>query len=54
MEVYNIENGNGPWDIASHCQFSKDWAYHWAVWKDVDGDGLIDCITARLKIKLLQ
>ena len=39
--------------IASHCQFSKDWAYHWAVWKDVDGDGLIDCITARLKVKLL-
>ena len=47
LEVYNIENGNGPWDIASKSQDGKDWAYHWAIWKDVDNDGLEDCITAR-------
>ena len=47
MEVYNIENGNGPWDIASESQDGKDWAYHWAIWKDVDADGLMDVITAR-------
>ena len=45
MEVYNIENGMGPWNIASRS--ASDWAYHWAIWKDVDGDGLKDCITAR-------
>ena len=49
MEVYNIENGNGPWDIASASQDGKDWAYHWAIWKDVDADGLLDVITARYR-----
>ena len=37
----------GPWDIAKESQDGKDWAYHWAIWKDVDNDGLEDCITAR-------
>jgi len=50
LEVYNIENGNGPWDIASKSQDGKDWAYHWAIWKDVDNDGLEDCITARFHV----
>jgi len=48
MEVYNIENGMGPWNIASRS--ASDWAYHWAIWKDVDGDGLKDCITARFSV----
>lgn len=47
LEVYNIENGMGPWDIAKESQDGKDWAYHWAIWKDVDNDGFEDCITAR-------
>merc|ERR1711936_87548 len=53
LEVYNIENGMGPWDIASKSHKptdSQDWAYHWAIWQDVDGDGLMDCITARFHV----
>ena len=54
MEVYNIENGQGPWDIASNSHERKDWAYHWAVWKDIDADGLMDCVTARYTLKSMD
>ena len=51
--MYNIENGAGPWNIASASTERKDWSYHWAIWKDIDADGLKDCMTARYFIALV-
>lgn len=48
LEVYNEESYSGPWDIASKSD--RDWSYHWLVWHDVDADGLLDVMTARLKV----
>ena len=46
LEVYNEETLEGPWNIASGD--SKGWSYHWLIWHDVDADGLLDVMTARL------
>ncbi|TRY79643.1 hypothetical protein TCAL_12605 [Tigriopus californicus] len=45
LEIYNEETRSGPWNIASADP--KDYSYHWVVWKDVDGDGLLDAMVAR-------
>ncbi len=45
LEVYNSDSGGGPWNIAALDE--GDWSYHWAEFKDVDGDGLKDIMTAR-------
>ncbi len=47
IEIYNLETDpvSGPWNIASLD--SIDYSYHYAIWKDIDGDGLNDCLCAR-------
>ena len=45
LEVYNEENYQGPWNVASKSNI--DWSYHWLIWHDVDDDGLLDIMTAR-------
>ena len=46
LEVYNLETGEGPWNMASE-ETGLDWSYHLVNWVDVDGDGLKDALTAR-------
>ena len=49
LELYNLnDNTRGPIDIAAGQ--SKDWSYHWVVWKDIDNDGLLDAFTARFRV----
>jgi len=47
LEVYNLDSGEGPWNMASD-ESRKDWSYHTVLWTDIDGDGLEDALTARL------
>lgn len=46
LEVYNLDSGEGPWNMASDVS-GKDWSYHSVIWIDIDGDGLEDALTAR-------
>merc|ERR1711892_64411 len=52
LEVYDTSSGTpvGPIMIKDTAADSHDWSYHWIVWKDVDGDGLIDIFTARFRV----
>merc|ERR1711997_625740 len=50
LEVYNEENYQGPWNVASKSNI--DWSYHWLIWHDVDDDGLLDIMTARFHVSL--
>ena len=54
LEVYNTEEGNegGPWNIAAKAEDGGDWSYHWVIFKDVDGDGLLDVMAARFHVSL--
>ena len=56
LEVYNNEEGNeaGPWNIATKPtgHNDSDRSYHWAIFKDVNDDGLLDVMTARFHLGL--
>lgn len=50
LEVYDVSSGvpKGPVDIAVHND--HEWSYHWVIWRDMDGDGFIDALTARFRV----
>jgi len=52
LEVYDTSSGVpvGPFSIKDKDGDSHDWSYHWIVWKDIDGDGLLDIFTARFRV----
>jgi len=53
LEVYNEENYQGPWNIASASDNSgTEWSYHWVMWHDVDNDGHLDIMAARFNVDL--
>eukprot|EP00095_Tigriopus_kingsejongensis_P007119 maker-scaffold303_size215788-snap-gene-1.16 protein:Tk07119 transcript:maker-scaffold303_size215788-snap-gene-1.16-mRNA-1 annotation:"hypothetical protein DAPPUDRAFT_229131" len=51
LDIFNEETQEGPWNIASGD--AQDNSYHWVVWKDIDGDGVEDVMTARFHVGLL-
>lgn len=53
LEVYNVETGAGPWNIAAKANDGGDWSYHWVIFKDVNADGLLDVMAARFHVGLL-
>jgi len=52
LELYDLSSGTprGPINIQDKAGDSKDWSYHWVIWKDIDNDGLLDIFTARFRV----
>ncbi|CAL8095604.1 unnamed protein product [Orchesella dallaii] len=48
LEIYDARTNppTGPFNIAA-LDRNNDWSYHRVLWKDIDGDGDLDALTAR-------
>lgn len=53
LEVYNLDQDTGPWDVSELSHEAKTWSYHWVHWIDINNDGLLDILTARFHVPFL-